>query len=887
MPPVYSRCLLHVGVLLTLLMGTGCRPTFEASDQAHGLPLLDKDPVENGREVGRWPAWRGNGGCGVAAGGSPPTHFSDTDGFRWKVAVPGRGNSSPVVWDDYVLLCSAIGDDSLPELAVLCFARRDGKLRWQATAGKAIGTTHEKNGYAAASVATDGQRIVAFFGSTGLFCYDFSGKRLWHAELGDLPHQWGTASSPVLYQDKVIQLCDYEGDSFIAAFDKQTGHELWRTGRPSHGSWSTPVVVQVADNGSERTELVVNGTKPDSGSEGLVIAYDPDNGRELWRVRGSTDLVTPTPVVYQGLVYCASGRNGPIMAIEPGGSGDGTGTHMRWKAARGGPYIPSPLAYRNRLFVLRDEGSLNCYDAGSGQRLWTTKLPGVYTASLVAADGRLYATSEQGVVSVVAAKDSCELLARNALHAHCLATPAVADGELLLRTQSELFCFPAVEDNSQATADTDHGRAAPAASPVGQEHAAPANAPVANQYLAPADSPAIEAYLAPGDSPGGAGSGLAVQDSAQQTVARQAASTPHDPPPAAQQPVPSTTWPLFRGDSQATGVAHAGLPEKLEVLWTFSADQGGFESTAAIAAGLVVAAGNGRKVYGVDFATGKKRWEFSTALGFSAAAAVRDGSVYLGDIDGQFYCLDAQRGTLKWKFEAEGEIDSCANFFKDRVLFGSQDSNLYCLDAAHGKVVWKYQSADQIRCFPTLVDDRTFVAGCDGNLHIVDVNSGQVAAKVELGGPTGSTPAVMGDMVFVGTEDGTFYGIDWKQANTVWHYQNAAHSAPFRASAAVTPAAVLAGSRDKTLYAFDPKTGRVLWTFATKSRIDSSPVVVGNRAFFGSADGRLYAVDVATGKELWRFEAGGAIVASAAVAGGRLVIGTDSGDLYCFGAKDN
>ncbi|NQT14118.1 MAG: PQQ-binding-like beta-propeller repeat protein [Planctomycetes bacterium] len=259
--------------------------------------------------------------------------------------------------------------------------------------------------------------------------------------MGDLTHMWGTAASPVLYGDLVIQVCDSKKNSYIAAFDTASGDRVWRTERASYGCWSTPVVVEAEADGASRTELVVNGTASRSDQQRLITAYDPDDGRQLWQVSGTTEWVTPTPVVSGGLVYCACGRNGPIFAIRPGGTGDVTESHVVWKARRGGPYIPSGLAYRNRLFLVRDNRDVACYNAGDGQQIWTGRLGGTFSSSLVAAAGRIYATNERGTVYVFAAADSFELLAKNNLGERCLATPAIAGGELFIRTEGHLYCI--------------------------------------------------------------------------------------------------------------------------------------------------------------------------------------------------------------------------------------------------------------------------------------------------------------------------------------------------------------------------------------------------------------------------------------------------------------
>jgi len=428
------------------MLGAGCRQPVESSRQAVPLPPVEHDPAENGVQTDCWPGWRGKNGSGIAPGGSPAVSFSATSGFRWKVDVPGRGNSSPVVWGDVVLLSSALDNSDPATLVILCFHRSDGELLWRAEAGKATGRTHSKNGYASATLAADGQRIFAFFGGTGLFCYDFSGKPLWQADLGQLDHLYGTAASPVLYGNLVIQLCDSQHDSCLAAFDIHDGRQVWRTDRPSQGCWSTPVLLEAETSDGRRTELVVNGGAAKDSEGRMVIAYDPRDGRRLWRVRGTKELVAPTPLVSGGLVFCSSGRNGPTMAIRPGGSGDVTDTHVVWKVHRGGPYIPSGVAYRNRLYLVQDAGRVTCYNAGSGELIWSKRLRGKFTASLVAADGRLYAINERGTVYVFAAADTFELLAQNEMDTrYCLATPAVADGELFIRTESHLYCIPGSE----------------------------------------------------------------------------------------------------------------------------------------------------------------------------------------------------------------------------------------------------------------------------------------------------------------------------------------------------------------------------------------------------------------------------------------------------------
>jgi len=848
-----------IGLLIpALLLGAvGCRPEFQASDDARSLPLLKRDPREDGLQLSRWPGWRGHDYSAVARGGAPPIEFSSQHGFRFKVDVPGSGNSSPVVWDEFVLLTTALDNTDPPTLAVLCFDRADGSLLWQTEVGRAVGITHPKNGYASASVATDGQRIYAFFGTTGLFALDFAGKQLWRADLGALDHKWGTAASPVLFGETVIQLCDSESQSYLAAFDQADGHQLWRTDREGTGCWSTPKLVEAETDTARRTELVVNGAGVE-GSEGCIIAYDPEDGAELWRVRGTTRYVTPTPLVCAGLIVCASGRNGPVTAIRPGGSGDVTSERVVWKHRRGGPYIPSGVAYRNRLFLIGDDGTLSCYNAGSGQRIWSERLSGPVTASLVAAAGRIYALTERGRVYVAAAADEFKLLARNELGAKCLATPAVADGELLVRTERHLYCFP--PERSVA--------ASPPAGGPPDEGSASEGRPVAvSDDAQPVADPEPVSETLPGQAP------------PSETPADGA--PPNDSPP----PVTATkdSWPLFRGDPASHGVAVSSLPEKPKLLWQFAAGDDGFEGTAAIAGGTVFAGCLDGNLYAIDLKTGEQRWKFETGLGFTAAPAVRGGRVYIGDVDGCFHAIDARTGQELWKYQTEAEINSGANFHGDRVVFGSQDAVLYCLNAATGELVWRADAEDQIRCTPTIVGDRSFVGGCNSKLNVVDLAEGKLVSGVDLSAPTLCTPAVEGTMAYVGTDGGTFFAVDWKASKIAWTYENRSRPSPFWSSAALAANLVVVGSRDKMVHALDRETGERVWVFSTKGQVDSSPVVVGDRVYVGSDDGRLYGLELETGKEVWRFEAGGRILASPAVAAGRLVIGNDEGVLYCLG----
>jgi len=352
-------------------------------------------------------------------------------------------------------------------------------------------------------------------------------------------------------------------------------------------------------------------------------------------------------------------------------------------------------------------------------------------------------------------------------------------------------------------------------------------------------------------------------------------------------PAPGKDWPLFRGDPLSSGVAHAALPAKLDQLWKFEVKGGAFESTAAIADGIVYIGDMDGTLFALDLAKGGPPiWSQKFESGFIASPAYRNGYLYLGDIDGKCCCIDAKTGKTKWSFPADAEVDSSANFWKDNVLFASQDRNLYCVNAADGKLVWKYAIEDQIRCTPTVVGDRAFVAGCDGKLHIIDLSKGEEAGNgVPIESPTGITPAVFGDHVFFGTEANVFFSVNWKEAKVAWKVEDKSSSQGYRSSPAVTDGLVVVGSRNRSVQAFNPVTGKELWTFPTKQAVESSPVIVGNRVFIGSADGRLYALSTKDGAELWQTQCSGGFTGSPAVVDGKLVIATDRGVVYCFGAK--
>jgi outer membrane protein assembly factor BamB len=343
-------------------------------------------------------------------------------------------------------------------------------------------------------------------------------------------------------------------------------------------------------------------------------------------------------------------------------------------------------------------------------------------------------------------------------------------------------------------------------------------------------------------------------------------------------------WPIFRGNAHQTGVAVSGLPEHLEVRWTFKTKDA-IESTAAIVNGTVYIGSNDENLYALDLATGKQKWAYKAGA-MKAAVAYHDGAVYVGNLDGIFHCVDAATGQKRWTFETGADISSGANFTRDAVLFGSGDETLYCL-SREGKLLWKFRvPGGPVLGSPVIVGERTFAAGCDSALHVLDVTNGkQLGNTVDLGGQVGATVAVLGDRLYVGTMSNQVLAIDWKKGAVLWQFEAPTRPQPFYASVAATDKLIIAASRDKRIHALDRETGNEIWHFSTGKKVDSSPVVVGQRVFVGSSDRYLYELSLAQGTELHKYNLKGEITASPAVADNCLVIGTAEGVVYCLGAK--
>jgi outer membrane protein assembly factor BamB len=415
-----------------------------------------------------WPSFRGPAASGVADNQNLPVKWDAARGtqIQWTTALPGLAHSSPIVWGDQIFVTTAISsrpdasfkrglygegdasDDVSPQQwKLISIDRKSGKIMWDRTAYEGVPKEkrHMKATYANSTPATDGKVVIAFFGSQGLYAYDMAGTPLWKRDLGklnvgayDLPeYEWGTASSPILYGDKVIVQCDQQKGSFLEAFDRQTGRTVWKAERDELPSWGTPAIYR----GTARTELVTNGSN-------FVRGYDPATGRELWRLGGSSKITAPTPVFADGLIVVASGRRpeAPIFAIRAGASGDITGDTrwVAWQKQQRGPYMPTPLIYGGYLYVLGNAGVFDCYSLATGAEIYRERIPhrgSGFSGSPVASDGKIYLPSEDGDVFVVKAGPHFELLQKNEMDEPLMATPAISGGMLLVRTQHHLWAI--------------------------------------------------------------------------------------------------------------------------------------------------------------------------------------------------------------------------------------------------------------------------------------------------------------------------------------------------------------------------------------------------------------------------------------------------------------
>ena len=412
-----------------------------------------------------WPQWRGPAGTGSVSSGNPPLRWSESENIRWKVQIPGRGSSSPIVWGDRVFVFTAIstgegggsqgalfarlrrrivggvGPADVQQYVVMALARSDGRALWErvATEEAPHEGRHSTGSWASPSGVADDEQVCAFFGSRGLYCYDHDGQLLWDRDFGDLEirMEFGEGASPVLYGDTIVINWDHQGQSFITALDKRTGEERWRVDRDEITSWATPLVVEHA-----------GGAQVVTSASNRVRSYDLSTGRTVWESEGVTMNAIPSPVAADGVVYVTSGyRGNRLLAVRlADASGDISNSNaLVWSLDRDTPYVPSPLLHDGILYLVKgNSGILSAFDAKSGERLYgPERLPGIRSvyASPVAVGDHIYVPGREGTTLVIRAGREFEVVARNALDDGFDASPAPAGDELYLRGQNYLYCI--------------------------------------------------------------------------------------------------------------------------------------------------------------------------------------------------------------------------------------------------------------------------------------------------------------------------------------------------------------------------------------------------------------------------------------------------------------
>ncbi|MBO0797755.1 MAG: PQQ-binding-like beta-propeller repeat protein [Blastocatellia bacterium] len=440
------------------------------------LLYLSLLPLQQGTAFGpdiNWPTFRGKNASGIAEGFDTPIKWNVAAGenIKWKTPIPGLGHSSPIIWGDRLFITTAVSgekdarlkvglygdigsveDSTSHQWMVYCLDKRTGKILWEKVAYTGIPKIkrHPKSTHASSTPATDGKHVVAMFGSEGLYCYDMNGKLLWKKDLGLLDSgfymvpaaQWGFASSPIIFEEKVFLQCDVQKGSFVAAFNIKDGSEIWRTPREDVPTWSSPTICRSAG----RTLLLINGYKHIGG-------YDAATGKEVWRLQGGGDIPVPTPVVAHDLVFItnAHGRMAPIYAIRLDASGDislaentTSNKYVAWSVLRDGAYMITPLVYGDYLYSCKINGVLLCFEAKTGKQVYQERLGDGktgFTASPVAAAGKLYYASEDGDIYVIKAGPKFELLSQNEMGEICMATPAISEGTIFFRTQGHVVAI--------------------------------------------------------------------------------------------------------------------------------------------------------------------------------------------------------------------------------------------------------------------------------------------------------------------------------------------------------------------------------------------------------------------------------------------------------------
>lgn len=398
-----------------------------------------------GTRAENWPQWRGPRGDGVSRDAAPLAWDGPSgQNVRWRISLPDRGHSSPVVFEQRVFVTGCDEQDHSRTLS--CFDRQSGELLWRRTVLQApLERKHSLNSFASGTPATDGRRVYVTFlapdfssvnertpGDMVVVAYDFEGREVWRVKPGRFASIHGYCSSPVLFENTLIVNGDHDGDGYLVALDLETGKTVWRINRPNNTrSYVTPIIREFAG----RTQLVLSGSKS-------ISSYDPRSGNLWWYTDGPTEQFVASPVDNGELVFVTAGfPEHHIVAIRPDGSGNVTESHVVWHVEKNCSYVPSPIIVGDYLLVVTDNGIGRCFQAATGQRAWMERLGEKYSASLVASQGRVYCLDEAGVMKILVPGPKLQVVAENKLGEPCYASPAIADGQLFIRSEDSLFCI--------------------------------------------------------------------------------------------------------------------------------------------------------------------------------------------------------------------------------------------------------------------------------------------------------------------------------------------------------------------------------------------------------------------------------------------------------------
>ena len=395
-----------------------------------------------------WPGWRGPTGDGICTEKDLPVKWSATNNVKWRVTLPERGNSTPIIWGDRVFITQSIGSDRL----LLCLDRKDGKELWRAGAkGVEPEPTHGTNPFCSGSAITDGERVIVFFASAGLWCFDMNGKELWRRDLGVQHHIWGAGPSPVIHGDLCILNFGPGERTFLIAVDKKTGKTVWQNDEPGGdsgdpkaggrgkwtGSWTTPVLFKEAG----REALLMSWPS-------RLCSLDPKTGKEHWSTKGINPLVYTSPLHAGGVAVAMGGFNGMAVAVRTGGSGDVTESHRLWQHPRTKQRIGSGVVHEGHVYIHNDPGVAECFELQTGKLVWEERLKGaggsgVNWSSVMLAGGNCYTITQGGDCFVFKASPKFELLSANSLREPSNSSIAASNGDLFIRTHKTLWCIGA------------------------------------------------------------------------------------------------------------------------------------------------------------------------------------------------------------------------------------------------------------------------------------------------------------------------------------------------------------------------------------------------------------------------------------------------------------